>query len=94
VSSIPIFMPVTTQDSPKEYSSTTDNIEKRNLLKLCPEYVAYLKKIQMNKRKLAWDSKKSSFVRILYKEVRFYVFIVILSFSAVALVNFVRAVFR
>jgi len=48
----------------------------------------------MNGRKLIRHGKKRSFVRILYKEIRFYVFIAILSFSAVALVNFVKAAFN
>ena len=88
-----VFIQITTQDFPKEYGSTTDNIEKRNLLKLCQEYAAYLRKIQMNKRKLVWRSKKRSFVRVVYNESIFWMLIVILSFSAVALVNFVKAAF-
>ena len=88
-----VFIQITTQDLPKEYGSTTDNIEKRNLLKLCQEYAAYLRKIQMNKRKLVWRSKKRSFVRVMYNESIFWMLIVILSFSAVALVNFVKAAF-
>ena len=88
-----VFIQITTQDLPKEYGSTTDNIEKRNLLKLCQEYAAYLRKIQMNKRKLVWRSKKRSFVRVVYNESIFWMLIVILSFSAVALVNFVKAAF-
>ena len=88
-----VFIQITTQDLPKEYGSTTDNIEKRNLLKLCQEYAAYLRKIQMNKRKLVWRSKKRSFVRVVYNESTFWILIVILSFSAVALVNFVKAAF-
>ncbi|MGR3175346.1 MAG: hypothetical protein ACUZ8N_12215 [Candidatus Scalindua sp.] len=46
----------------------------------------------VRKRKLV-NRKKKYFVRILYEEFRFYVFIVILSLSTMALVNFVKAVF-
>ena len=45
------------------------------------------------KRKLVRCSKKKSFMRILFEDVRFYGFIVILSFLAVALVNLVKAAF-
>lgn len=44
------------------------------------EYATYLKKIQMNKRKSVRRSKKKHFARALYKEARFYVFIIILGF--------------
>jgi hypothetical protein len=47
----------------------------------------------VSKRKLV-KRKKKYFVRILYEEIRFYMFIVILSFSTMAIVNFVKAVFN
>ena len=45
------------------------------------------------KRKLVRRSKKKSFVRNLYEEVRFYGFFVILSFSTMALIKFLYAAF-
>ncbi|MGR3175295.1 MAG: hypothetical protein ACUZ8N_11955 [Candidatus Scalindua sp.] len=47
----------------------------------------------VRKRNKLVRRKKKYFVRILYEETRFYVFIVILSFSTMAIVNFVKAVF-
>jgi len=47
----------------------------------------------MNKRKLIRRSKNKYFVRVLHKNARIFVFIAILGFSAMALVNFAKTVF-
>ena len=46
----------------------------------------------MNKNNLERRHNQRSFVRVLHKEVRLFVFIAILGFSAVALVNFAKTV--
>ena len=46
----------------------------------------------MNKNNLERRHNQRSFVRVLHKEVRLFVFIAILGFSAVVLVNFAKTV--
>ncbi len=89
----PVFIQMTPQNFPKVYGSTTDNIVQRTLLNLCPEYTTYLRETQMNKRKLIRRRKNKYFARVLHKDARIFVFIAILGFSAIVLVNFAKAVF-